>query len=62
MGNTSTSAPFTTSLHDGEIVEENDFGSMRRVTADNLPTLKNLSIKRVLLNPSTATETGSRYV
>ncbi|KMO81911.1 cupin domain-containing protein [Mycolicibacterium obuense] len=51
MGITSTSAPFTTSLHDGEIVEENDFGSMRRVTADNLPTLKNLSIKRVVLAP-----------
>jgi oxalate decarboxylase len=41
----------TTSLHDGEIVEESDFGSMRRVTADNLPILKRLSIKRVLLNP-----------
>ena len=41
----------TASLLNGEIVEENDFGSMRRVTADNLPILKNLSIKRVLLNP-----------
>jgi len=41
----------TTSLHDGEIVEESDLGSMRRVTADNLPILKGLSIKRVLLNP-----------
>ena len=40
-----------TSLWEGEIVEENDFGSMRRVTADNLPILKRLSIKRVLLNP-----------
>jgi oxalate decarboxylase len=40
------------SLLNGEIVEENDLGSMRRVTADNLPILKNLSIKRVLLNPS----------
>lgn len=39
------------SLLNGEIVEENDLGSMRRVTADNLPILKNLSIKRVLLNP-----------
>ena len=37
-----------TSLWEGEIVEENDFGSMRRVTADNLPILKRLSIKRVL--------------
>lgn len=41
----------TASLHDGEIVEESDLGSMRRVTADNLPILKGLSIKRVLLNP-----------
>lgn len=41
----------TVSLLRGEIVEENDCGSMRRVTADNLPILKNLSIKRVLLNP-----------
>ncbi|PRC44656.1 cupin, partial [Mycobacterium sp. ITM-2017-0098] len=41
----------TTSLHNGEIVEESDLGSMRRVTADNLPILKGLSIKRVLLNP-----------
>ena len=40
-----------TSLWEGEIVEENDFGSMRRVTADNLPILNRLSIKRVLLNP-----------
>ncbi|CAN5240537.1 cupin domain-containing protein [soil metagenome] len=39
------------SLLDGEIVEENDFGSMRRVTADNFPILRGLSIKRVLLNP-----------
>jgi oxalate decarboxylase len=50
---TSLAAPgiHTASLHDGEIVEENDLGSMRRITADNLPILKNLSIKRVLLNP-----------
>jgi oxalate decarboxylase len=41
----------STSLLDGEIVEENDFGSMRRITADNLPILNRLSIKRVLLNP-----------
>ncbi len=39
------------SLWDGEIVEESDLGSMRRVTADNFPLLKGLSIKRVLLNP-----------
>lgn len=41
----------TASLHDGEIVEESELGSMRRVTADNLPILNGLSIKRVLLNP-----------
>lgn len=46
-----TRGTHTLSLLDGEIVEENDFGSMRRVTADNLPILNRLSIKRVLLNP-----------
>lgn len=40
-----------TSLLDGEIVEENDLGSMRRVTADNFPILRGLSIKRVVINP-----------
>ncbi|MBS1693777.1 MAG: cupin domain-containing protein [Actinobacteria bacterium] len=39
------------SLSEGEIVEESDFGSLRRVTAHNLPILKNLSIKRALINP-----------
>ena len=39
------------SLWEGEIVEESDFGSMRRITVDDLPILKRLSIKRVLLNP-----------
>src|SRR4029077_15629582 len=39
------------SLLDGEIVEESELGSMRRITADNLPILKGMSIKRVLLNP-----------
>jgi len=46
-----TRSVHTASLLDGEIVEESDLGSMRRVTADNLPILKGLSIKRVLLNP-----------
>lgn len=41
----------TLSLLDGEIVEESELGSMRRVTADDLPILEGLSIKRVLLNP-----------
>ena len=46
-----TRSSHTLSLLDGEIVEESDLGSMRRITADNLPILKGLSIKRVLLNP-----------
>ena len=46
-----TRSSHTLSLLDGEIVEETELGSMRRVAADNLPILKNLSIKRVLLNP-----------
>ncbi|WP_020100345.1 cupin domain-containing protein [Mycobacterium sp. 360MFTsu5.1] len=41
----------TVSLLGGEIVEESEYGSMRRVTADAMPILKNLSIKRLLLNP-----------
>jgi oxalate decarboxylase len=40
-----------TSLTNGEIVEENDFGSIRRVTADSLPILSGLSIKRIIVNP-----------
>ncbi|KUH64167.1 cupin [Mycolicibacterium novocastrense] len=48
-----TRSVHTASLLDGEVVEENEFGSMRRITADNLPILKRLSIKRVLLNPGT---------
>jgi len=39
------------SLLDGEIVEENDFGSIRRVTADNFPILAGMSIKRIVINP-----------
>jgi oxalate decarboxylase len=46
-----TRSTHTMSLLDGEIVEESDLGSMRRVTADNLPILKGLSMKRVVLNP-----------
>ena len=41
----------TVSLLDGEIVEENDFGSIRRVTADNFPILAGMSIKRIVINP-----------
>jgi oxalate decarboxylase len=39
------------SLTDGEIVEASNLGSIRRLTADNFPILKGLSIKRLLINP-----------
>jgi oxalate decarboxylase len=39
------------SLFDGEIVEESDLGSIRRVTADNFPILAGMSIKRLVINP-----------
>jgi oxalate decarboxylase len=39
------------SLLEGEIVEESDLGSMRRVTADTLPILTGLSIKHLVINP-----------
>lgn len=48
---TTTSSVHATSLWDGEIVEESDLGSIRRVTADNFPILRGMSIKRVLINP-----------
>jgi oxalate decarboxylase len=40
-----------TSLINGEIVEENDLGSIKRVTADTLPILSGISIKRIVVNP-----------
>ena len=40
-----------TSLTNGEIVEENDLGSIRRVTADSFPILAGMSIKRIVVNP-----------
>jgi oxalate decarboxylase len=46
-----THSPHATSLTNGEIVEESDLGSIRRVTADSLPILRGLSIKRVVINP-----------
>ena len=49
MPTTPTRSTHTLSLLDGEVVEESELGSMRRVTADNLPILNGLSIKRVLL-------------
>ncbi|KZS85585.1 cupin domain-containing protein [Mycobacterium persicum] len=39
------------SLVDGEVVEESDLGSIRRLTADNFPILRGMSIKRVVINP-----------
>jgi oxalate decarboxylase len=39
------------SLTEGEIVEESDLGSIRRVTADDLPILSGLSIKHLVINP-----------
>ncbi|MCV7150281.1 cupin domain-containing protein [Mycolicibacterium pyrenivorans] len=51
MTTTSMRSSHTASLLDGEIVEESALGSIRRITADNLPILKGLSIKRVVLNP-----------
>ncbi|HET6733322.1 cupin domain-containing protein [Mycobacterium sp.] len=51
MTTTITRSSHSISLLDGEIVEESELGSMRRVTADNFPILKGMSIKRVLLNP-----------
>ncbi len=40
-----------TSLINGELVEESDLGSIRRVIADHFPILAGLSIKRIVLNP-----------
>src|SRR6476660_9428383 len=41
----------TLSLLDGEIIEESDLGSIRRVTADNLPILSGMSIEHLVINP-----------
>jgi oxalate decarboxylase len=46
----STHSRHAASLIDGEVLEESDLGSIRRVTADNLPILSGMSIKRILLN------------
>jgi Cupin len=40
-----------TSLSRGQTVEESDFGSITRVTADDCPFLSGMSIKRIVLNP-----------
>ncbi|MBY0387764.1 MAG: cupin domain-containing protein [Mycobacterium pseudokansasii] len=39
------------SLVEGEIVEESDLGSIRRLTGDNFPILRGMSIKRVVIHP-----------
>ncbi|KQH76029.1 cupin [Mycobacterium gordonae] len=39
------------SLINGEVVEESDLGSIQRLTADNFPILRGMSIKRLLINP-----------
>ena len=46
-----TRSSHSISLVDGEVVEESDLGSIRRVTADTFPILKGMSIKRVVINP-----------
>ncbi|WP_198344043.1 cupin domain-containing protein [Mycobacterium dioxanotrophicus] len=46
-----TRSTHATSLLDGEVVEENDYGSIRRVTADNFPILHGMSIMRLVINP-----------
>jgi oxalate decarboxylase len=43
--------PHSISLLHGDIVEDSDLGSIRRITADELPILRGLSMKRVLINP-----------
>jgi oxalate decarboxylase len=40
-----------TSLTSGTVVEESELGSITRVTADDLPILAGMSIKRIVLNP-----------
>ncbi|MBJ8341984.1 cupin domain-containing protein [Antrihabitans sp. YC3-6] len=41
----------STTLSGGEVVVESDLGSITRVTADSLPILRGMSIKRILVNP-----------
>ncbi len=44
-------SPHVASLINGDIVEESELGSIQRLTADNFPILKGLSIKRLVINP-----------
>jgi oxalate decarboxylase len=48
---TSTTSRHAISLTDGEIVEQNELGSITRVTADTFPILSGMSIKRIVVNP-----------
>jgi oxalate decarboxylase len=48
---TAMTSRHATSLTNGEIVEDSDLGSIRRVTADTFPILSGLSIKRIVINP-----------
>jgi oxalate decarboxylase len=40
-----------TSLTGGDVIEESDLGTITRITADELPILSGMSIKRIVLNP-----------
>ncbi|MCF6386945.1 cupin domain-containing protein [Mycobacterium sp. MBM] len=46
-----TRSPHAISLLDSDDVEQSDLGSIHRVTADNFPILRGLSMKRLVLNP-----------
>jgi oxalate decarboxylase len=48
---TVTPGRHVTSLTSGTVVEESELGSITRVTADDLPILAGMSIKRIVLNP-----------
>lgn len=45
---------YSSSLWDGEVVEESQWGSIRRVTADTFPVLCKMSLARVILEPEAA--------
>jgi oxalate decarboxylase len=44
------------SLTHGQVVHESDLGSVTKLTADNFPILKRLSIKRLILEPGAVRE------
>jgi hypothetical protein len=49
-------------LTNGELVEENDLGSIAKVAADTFPILSGMSIKCIVLNPGALRiRTGIRY-